>query len=49
MLQSRIEITLGQRFDDMLEIVSSNLKEGDKLVTEGQAKLINGDKITITE
>jgi RND family efflux transporter MFP subunit len=46
---TRVEITLGQRFDDMLEIVSSNLKEGDKLVTEGQAKLINGDKITVTE
>jgi RND family efflux transporter MFP subunit len=46
---TRVEITLGQRFDDMLEIVSSNLKEGDKLVIEGQAKLINGDKITVTE
>ena len=43
----RIEVTIGKRFDDQLEIISDNLKEGDKLVTEGQAKLINGDKIEI--
>lgn len=46
---SRIEIAPGQRFDDKLEIVSSEIKEGDKLVIEGQAKLINGDKIVIAE
>jgi membrane fusion protein (multidrug efflux system) len=43
----RIEVTLGKRFDDQLEIISANLKEGDKLITEGQARLINGDKIEI--
>ena len=46
---SRVEVILGQRFDDMLEIISSVINEGDKLVTEGQAKLINGDKIVVTE
>lgn len=45
----RIEVTLGQRFDDKIEIVSSEIKEGDKLVCEGQAKLINGDKIVTVE
>ena len=39
----RVEVTLGKRFDDQLEILSSNIKEGDMLVTEGQARLINGD------
>jgi membrane fusion protein (multidrug efflux system) len=43
----RIEVTLGKRFDDQLEIISANLKEGDRLITEGQARLINGDKIEI--
>jgi membrane fusion protein (multidrug efflux system) len=43
----RIEVSLGKRFDDQLEIISDNLKEGDKLVTEGQSKLINGDSIEI--
>jgi multidrug efflux pump subunit AcrA (membrane-fusion protein) len=48
-IASRVEIALGQRFDDKLEIVSSEIKEGDKLVCEGQAKLINGDKIVVKE
>jgi membrane fusion protein, multidrug efflux system len=43
----RIEVTVGKRFDDQLEIISDNLKEGDNLITEGQSKLINGDKIKI--
>lgn len=43
----RVEVALGKRFDDKVEILSSNLKEGDRLITEGQARLINGDKIEI--
>jgi membrane fusion protein, multidrug efflux system len=46
-IAERIEVTLGKRFDDKLEIISANLKESDKLITEGQARLINGDKIEI--
>lgn len=45
----RIEVTIGKRFDDQLEVISSNIKEGDMLIIEGQAKLINGDKIEITK
>ncbi len=43
----RIEVALGQRFDDKLEIVSSDIKEGDLLITEGQARLIDGEEIKI--
>jgi len=43
----RIEVVLGKRFDDQLEIISTTIKEGDMLVTEGQARLINGDKVEI--
>jgi membrane fusion protein, multidrug efflux system len=43
----RVEVAIGKRFDDRLEIVSANLKEGDEIVSEGQSKLINGDKIEI--
>ena len=43
----RIEVLIGKRFDDQLEIISETLKENDKLVTEGQSKLINGEKIEI--
>jgi multidrug efflux pump subunit AcrA (membrane-fusion protein) len=45
----RVEVVLGKRFDDQLEIVSSTIKEGDIIISEGQAKLINGDKIEITK
>ena len=45
----RTEVMLGKRFDDQLEIISSNIKEGDLLVTEGQSKLISGDKIEIAK
>jgi len=45
----RVEVTIGKRFDDQLELISMTLKEGDKLVTEGQSKLINGEKIEIVK
>lgn len=44
---ARLEVVIGKRFDDQLEIISDNLKEGDKLVTQGQARLINGDRIEV--
>jgi len=43
----RVEVVIGKRFDDQLEIISETLKEGDKLVNEGQSRLINGQKIDI--
>ena len=43
----RIEVLIGKRFDDQLEIISETLKEGSKLITEGQSKLINGEKIKL--
>ncbi|HBE43718.1 MAG TPA: efflux transporter periplasmic adaptor subunit [Bacteroidales bacterium] len=44
-IAKRTEVQIGKRFDDMLEIISDNLREGEKLVTEGQARLLTGDKI----
>jgi RND family efflux transporter MFP subunit len=43
----RIEITIGKRFDDQLEIISDNLREGSRLLTEGQSRLTNGDKLEV--
>jgi membrane fusion protein, multidrug efflux system len=45
----RIEVTLGKRFDDKIEVMSDVLKVGANLVTEGQSKLINGDKIEVVK
>jgi RND family efflux transporter MFP subunit len=43
----RKNVILGQRFDDRFEIAGGDLKEGDSLVTEGQARLMNGQKVEI--
>lgn len=45
----RVDITLGQRYDEMVEIISKDLKEGDKLVVLGQAKLIDGVKLDVVK
>jgi membrane fusion protein, multidrug efflux system len=45
----RVDVILGKRFDDKMEILSDNIKEGDLLVNEGQAKLITGDKLDLTK
>lgn len=43
----RVEVALGKRFDDKLELESEFLREGTGLIIEGQAKLIDGDRIEI--
>jgi membrane fusion protein (multidrug efflux system) len=48
-VSKRVEVTIGKRFDDQLEIISETLKQGDKLVTEGQSRLINGEKIEVVK
>ena len=45
----RIEVGVGKRFDDKIEIVSDQLKEGDLLVSEGQSRLLNGDSIELVK
>ncbi len=48
----RVAVTLGQRFDDRIEIIPvtpGDIKEGDKLVVTGQARLVNGDKLEVLD
>lgn len=45
----RIVVALGQRFDDQVELISSEIKTGDEMVIAGQARLINGDKLNIAK
>lgn len=45
----RVDVIIGKRFDDNLEIISENLKEGDLLISEGQSRLSDGDKIEIVQ
>ncbi len=43
----RVDVTLGDRFDDMVEIISDEIKPGDIIVTSGQARLVDGCDIKI--
>ena len=45
----RIFVQPGQRFDENIEIISDELHEGDRLVTVGQAKLVDGAKINVVK
>lgn len=45
----RIVVEMGKRFDDKIEIISDELKEGDELVVVGQAKLVDGVKLNISK
>ncbi|MCF0212494.1 MAG: efflux RND transporter periplasmic adaptor subunit [Bacteroidales bacterium] len=48
----RVAVTLGQRFDDRIEIVPvipGDIKEGDQLVVTGQARLVDGAQLSVVE
>lgn len=48
-IAKRVDVFLGQRFDEKVEIQSGEIKEGDQLVTVGQAKLIDGAKLDVVQ
>jgi membrane fusion protein, multidrug efflux system len=43
----RVTVTLGQRFDDLVEVISPELKEGDQLIIAGQARLIDAVPVEV--
>lgn len=45
----RVEVTLGRRFEDQVEIVSNEIHEGDELVVVGQGKLVDGKPLSVTK
>lgn len=45
----KIEVTMGKRYDDMIEIVGNGLKAGAELIIEGQSNLLDGSKIEVVE
>lgn len=44
-----VSVKLGQRFDDQVEIISEEIKEGDELVVVGQARLVDGVKLNVVQ
>jgi membrane fusion protein, multidrug efflux system len=45
----RVEVVPGKRFDDMVEVVSDRITEGDRVVVQGQAKLITGNRVEVVK
>ncbi len=43
----RIFVELGERYDDRIEIISEELVPGDRMITTGQARLVDGVKLNI--
>ncbi len=46
-IAKKIDIIIGKRFDDLVEIKNSNIKAGSELIIEGQVNLLNGSKINV--
>ncbi len=45
----RVTVEPGDRFDDMVEIISEEIRPGDNLVIAGQARLLDGAAVNVTE
>jgi len=43
----KIRVDIGKRYDDQIEIISTQVKAGDQIVISGQEKLMDGSLITI--
>ena len=45
----RVDVKLGKRFDDQIEIISDQIHEGAELIVVGQAKVVDGSPLSIRE
>jgi len=43
----RIDVLIGDRFNDKIEVISDNFKAGQELIIAGQAKLMDNDPIKV--
>ncbi|MDP2236217.1 MAG: efflux RND transporter periplasmic adaptor subunit [Bacteroidales bacterium] len=43
----RISVTLGQRYNDQIEVITDELERGDNIVVSGQARLLDGMKVEV--
>jgi RND family efflux transporter MFP subunit len=45
----KIRVEVGKRYDDKLEVISEDIKEGDPIIIAGQDKLLDNSRIVIVE
>lgn len=43
----RMNVELGRRFDELVEIIPNGIKPGDKLIVKGQNRLVDGSDVII--
>jgi len=43
----RVTVEMGERFDEMVEIISDEIQAGDNLIIAGQARLLDGVAVTV--
>ncbi len=43
----RISVTIGSRYDDLVEVVSDLLQPGDKVIVSGQSRLLDGVAVEV--
>jgi len=48
-IAKRVDVTIGDRFDENIEIISNEIAIGDNLVVVGQAILNNNNKVKVVE
>lgn len=46
-LARRISVEMGRRYDDLVEVVSEELEQGDQVIVSGQARLLDGMKVEV--
>ena len=42
-----VQVIIGKRFDDKLQVISDELNEGDQLIITGQSKLVDDALIKV--
>lgn len=45
----RVHVTIGERVDDRLELLTNGVKEGDMLIYAGQVNLMDGDSVKLVK
>ena len=45
----RVDVELGQRVDDLQEIISDSIQAGDEIISVGQARLVDGVKLNVNK
>ena len=45
----RVGVTIGSRYDELVEVIADELKQGDKIIISGQGRLLDGVKVKVEE